>query len=167
MKVTKKLLSILLAVTMVFGVMCVAAFAEDEAARYITGTIDISISTPIAGNQSYGDTLPDSGKVYVPQFTWYDSDGNEFNSSYVGGETYTAVLTVVPVDGYLFDEEITITVNGEATEVISAAEDSLVVKVSFTCDEGADNSSVFTTILSILRSALKVVWDFILHFIGY
>lgn len=168
MKVTKKLLSILLAVTMVFGVMCVAAYAaEDDAARYITGTIDISISTPVAGNQSYGDTLPDSGKVHVTEFTWYDSEGNEFYSSYESGETYTAVLKVVPVDGYLFDEDITITVNGEITEVVSAAEDSLVVKVSFTCADDADSGSAFSTIWAVLLTALKFIRDLILHFIGY
>lgn len=172
MKVSKKLLSILLAVTMVFGVMCVAAFAEGETesetepVRYITGNINISISTPVAGEQSNTDTFSE-GKFTVSDFKWYDSEGKEFTSSYESGETYTAILTVVPNEGYLFDSDLKVTVNDEATITVSAAEDSVVVTTNFTCDDGASGGSIFTTIFSILRSALKVVWDFILHFIGY
>ena len=167
MKFSKKLLSILLVVITVFGVMCVAVSAENEVPRYITGTVDISICTPVAGEQSYGDTFSENGKIRVSEFTWYDADNKVFEGIYENGGAYTAVLTVVPNEGYLFDEELIITIDGEQTEVVSASEDSIVVKITYTCDDGAEGGSIFTTLWAIILTALRVIGEFIAHFIGY
>lgn len=169
MKFTKKLSAILLAVIMVFGVMTVAVCAEDNAARYITGTVDVTLTAPVAGELASTDCTSWNNKVIVSELVWLDADGEAFTSKYESEASYTARLTVMPSDGYLFDEEFAITVNGETATVVASDENSLTVEATFTCEKADDNSSSSssTSIWSILLGIIKIIRDLIAHFIGY
>lgn len=76
-----------------------------------------------------------NGAVYVPNVTWFDSDGNEFTGEFVAGEDYTVVFEVAMRDGSSFlkkPEELMVTFNG--------------VEVGCTAKEGSGGKAVYVSI---------------------
>ena len=96
MKTTKKILAILIAVITVFGILSVAASADDKTVYIIAGNVDITINTPVAGEKPSIDYVLSSENLSVKAFTWYDTKTNGIvsaaDSSYVyedGRELFT------------------------------------------------------------------------------
>lgn len=172
MKVSKKILAVLLAVITVFGVMCIAASAADQTVYVISGNIDIGINSPIAGEKPSIDTTLSSDKFTVTAFTWYDKKtgaiidpaGTAF--TFENGGEYTAKITVSPIESYVFADDITVTVNGSSPSTVRFQDNTITVECSFTCDKGANGNSFFSALGNVLLKIFKILRDIISHIIG-
>lgn len=188
MKSFKKALAILLAAMMTFSVLAVSAFAEGEANAVIT-FVDVTVAAPVDGEYATGDWVMDTADAEVTFLQWTDYDTEEIlyttdeetetvDAAFVEGGTYVVGLTVTAADGYEFDaENIVLSVNGYAADLVDISEDSK--EVSFTCvfdcdaeagdiDDGAGSGSIsFDQVLNFLKTLLLTFVRFIGSLLGY
>lgn len=173
MKTTKKILAILIAVITVFGILSIAASADDKTVYIIAGNVDITINTPVAGEKPSIDYVLSSENLSVKAFTWYDTKTNGIvsaaDSSYVyeNGREYTAKITIAPKEGYKFDDALKVTVNGEAPSTIRIQDGAITIEANFSCDKGAGSNSFFTGLKNVLLNLLKIIRDIVSHILGF
>ncbi len=172
MKTTKKILAILIAVITVFGILSVAAAADDKTVYVIAGSVDITVNTPVAGEKPSIDYLLSTENLSVTAFTWYDTKTNGIvsaaDSSYVyeDGREYTAKITIAPKDGYKLDEGLKVTVNGAAPSTIRIQDGTMTIEANFSCDKGSNGSSFFSGLKTVLLNLLKIIRDVVSHILG-
>lgn len=172
MKTTKKILAILISVIMIFGTMSLAVFAENSTVYIISGTVDVTINTPIAGEKPSIDFSTDGKNYTVTAFTWYDKNtgaildpaGTDF--VYVDGGEYTAKITLTPDESYAFADDINVTVNENAPTTMRFKDGSVTVEYTFSCDKGAGHS-FFSGVKAVLLTILRVLRDLISNIIGF
>ncbi len=172
MKTTKKILAILIAVITVFGILSVAAAADDKTVYVIAGSVDVTVNTPVAGEKPSIDYILSTENLSVTAFTWYDTKTNGIvsaaDSSYVyeDGREYTAKITIAPKDGYKLDEALKVTVNGEAPSTIRIQDGTMTIETNFSCDKGSNGSSFFSGFKTVLLNLLKIIRDVVSHILG-
>ncbi len=172
MKTTKKLLAILISVIMIFGTMCLAVSAEDSTVYIISGTVNVTVNTPIAGEKPSIDFTTDGKNYTVTAFTWYDKNtgaildpaGTDF--VYADGGEYTAKITLAPNDGCAFADDISVTINGNAPTAMSFDDGSVTVEYTFSCDKGAGHSFL-SGVKSVLLTILRIFRDLVSNIIGF
>lgn len=172
MKTTKKILAVLIAVITVFGIVSFAAAAEDKTVYVISGSINVTINTPVAGEKPSIDCETSSNNFTVTAFTWYDKDtgaiidpaGTDF--TYENGKEYTAKITLKPAENYQFADDISVTVNDAAPTTVCFKDDTITVETNFSCDKGASGNSFFTGLKTVLLNLLKIIRDIISHIVG-
>lgn len=173
MKTSKKILAVLIAVITVFGIMSFAVSAEDQTVYVISGTVDIAIDTPIAGEKPNINYASSCENLNVTAFTWYDTKTNGIVSAadsgyvYEDGREYTAKISIEPKDGYKFDNDLKITVNGEAPSTIRIQGNTITVEMNFSCDKGAGGNNFFSGLKNVLLYILKIVRDIVSHIFGF
>lgn len=172
MKTTKKILAILISVIMIFGTMCLAVSAEDSTVYIISGTVDVTINTPIAGEKPSIDFTTDGKNYTVTAFTWYDKNtgaildpaGTDF--VYADGGEYTAKITLTPNEDYAFADDINVTINENAPTTMRFKDGSVTVEYTFSCDKGAGHSFL-SGVKTVLLTILRVLRDLISNIIGF
>lgn len=172
MKTTKKILAILISVIMVFGAMSLAVSAEDNTVYIISGTVDVTINTPIAGEKPSIDFTTDGKNYTVTAFTWYDKNtgaildpaGTDF--VYADGGEYTAKITLTPNEDYAFADDINVTINENAPTTMRFKDGSVTVEYTFSCDKGAGHSFL-SGVKTVLLTILRVLRDLIGNIIGF
>lgn len=172
MKTTKKILAILISVIMVFGAMSLAVSAEDNTVYIISGTVDVTINTPIAGEKPSIDFTTDGKNYTVTAFTWYDKNtgaildpaGTDF--VYADGGEYTAKITLTPNEDYAFADDINVTINENAPTTMRFKDGSVTVEYTFSCDKGAGHSFL-SGVKTVLLTILRVLRDLISNIIGF
>lgn len=172
MKTTKKILAVLIAVITVFGIMSFAAAADDKTVYVISGSVNVTITTPVAGEKPSIDCKTSSDNFTVTAFTWYDKNtgaiidpaGTDF--TFENGGEYTAKITLKPNENYTFADDIVVTVNDSAPTTIRFKDDTVTVESNFTCDKGASGNAFFTGLKNILLQLLRIIRDIISHIVG-
>lgn len=172
MKTTKKILAILISVIMIFGTMCLAVSAEDSTVYFISGTVNVTINTPIAGEKPSIDFSTDGKNYTVTAFTWYDKNtgaildpaGTDF--VYADGGEYTAKITLTPNEDYAFADDINVTINENAPTTMRFKDGSVTVEYTFSCDKGAGHSFL-SGVKTVLLTILRVLRDLISNIIGF
>lgn len=172
MKTTKKILAILISVIMIFGAMSLAVSAEDNTVYIISGTVDVTINTPIAGEKPSIDFTTDGKNYTVTAFTWYDKNtgaildpaGTDF--VYADGGEYTAKITLTPNEDYAFADDINVTINENAPTTMRFKDGSVTVEYTFSCDKGAGHSFL-SGVKTVLLTILRVLRDLISNIIGF
>lgn len=173
MKTTKKILAILIAVITVFGILSVAAAADDKTVYIIAGNVDITVNTPVAGEKPSIDYVLSSENLSVTAFTWYDAKTNGIVSAadsdytYEDGRDYTAKITIAPKEGYKLDDALKVTVNGEAPSTVRIQDGTITVEATFNCSKHSGGSSFLTGLKNVLLGLLKIIRDLISHIIGF
>lgn len=173
MKTTKKILAVLIAVITVFGILSVAASADDKTVYIIAGNVDITINTPVVGEKPSIDYVLSSENFSVTAFTWYDTKTSGIvsaaDSSYVyeDGREYTAKITIAPKDGYKLDDALKVTVNGESPSTVRIQDGTITVEMNFSCEKSSNAGSFFTGLKNVLLNLLKIIRDLISHIIGF
>lgn len=172
MKISKKILAVLIAVITVFGIMSFAAAADDKTVYVISGSVNVTITTPVAGEKPSIDCKTSSDNFTVTAFTWYDKATGEIidpagtDFTYVNGGEYIAKITLKPNENYKFADDVTVTVNDSAPTTIRFKDDTITVEANFTCDKGASGNSFFKVIKTVLLQLLKIIRDIIGHIVG-
>ena len=172
MKTSKTILAVLIAVITVFGIMSFAAFADDNTVYIISGSINVSINTPVADEKPSIDCSASGNGFTVTAFTWYDKNTGAIldpagtDVVFKDGEEYTAKITLTPNEGYKFSDDVTVTVNDTAPSTIRYKDESITVEMNFTCDKGANGNSFFAGLKVVLLNLLRIIRDLVSHFIG-
>lgn len=173
MKTSKKILAVLIAVITVFGIMSVAVAADDTTVYVISGTVDITINTPIADEKPSIEYISNTEGIIVQAFTWYDTKTggtvSDADSSYVyeNGRDYTAKIAISPKEGYKFDDALKVTVNGDAPSTIRIQDNTITVEVTYSCDKGASDNAFFAGLKNVLLNLLRILRDIVGHIIGF
>lgn len=173
MKTSKKILAILIAVITVFGIMSVAVSADDTTVYVISGSVDLTINTPIAGEKPNIEYISSCSELSVQAFTWYDTktggivSAADSSYTYEDGRDYTAKITIAPKEGYKFDDNLKVSVNGDAPTTIRIQDGTITVEVNYSCDKGAGANTFFTGLKNVLLSLLKIIRDLVSHIIGF
>lgn len=188
MKTFKKVLAVVLSTLMAFSVLAVSVFAEGTEPEVITN-VEITVAAPVEGEYASADCLLETENVTVAFLQWTDYYTDEIlfstdaeaevtDSTYEADGSYVVGITLTADEGYVFDsaENLVISVNGYAAELVEITEDS--GEISFTCifdcesvdtdvdDGGAGVSISFDQILSVLKSALLAFVRFIGTLLG-
>ena len=90
----------------------------------ISGELTVSIAEPVTG-QSPQTAI--EGEKYTGSIHWTPETAEQF----VKDTEYNAEITLTPKDGYKFDSDLSITVNGEAAEGTVNEDGTLTFSVSF------------------------------------
>ena len=78
---------------------------------------------PMAGEMLYGHSATDTGRdshVQVTKYCWYNvTEGREMEREerFVLGNTYYAELLMIPEEGYMFEDDVKLTFNGDTSAV--------------------------------------------------
>ncbi len=116
---TKKILSVLLSLVMIFGIFSVVACADSVV---VIDSAEITIDTNVAGvdaedYESYISILTEGlefeDNYGDPAVFVVDEEGIDFDGKFAAGETYYFFIYLSPESGCVLADEVAGTVNGE------------------------------------------------------
>lgn len=77
-------------------------------------SVDITVKEPEIGKTAASSTVTvNSDLVTVDRVTWSDDNNAEFTGTFEDGKGYYLEVFMLPKDGYVFSEELEVTINGE------------------------------------------------------
>ena len=135
MRLTKKLMSLLLTITMITTMMPAMAFAASSEPTKITSVEITNLEDPIIGeNPNFTASVPKGSPYHIASreeteqagyndenyngIWWMDQSGNMLPSDvYEKGKEYKAQIVLIPNNGYVFAKGVTGTVNGELCDI--------------------------------------------------
>lgn len=173
MKTSKKILAILIAVITVFGIMSFAVSADDTTVYVISGSVDITINTPIAGEKPSIEYKTSCSEINVQAFTWYDTktggivSAADSSYTYEDGREYTAIITIAPKEGYKFDDALKVTINGNDPATTRIQDGKITVEFNHSCDKGPGDNAFFAGLKNVLLNLLRIIRDLVSHIIGF
>ena len=117
-----RILSVILAAAMLFGLLPLQVFAADTVGTVAISGFEIPPVGALAGEYTATTTLPDNCGYYVSIEYWYcDSDSLRMidSDTFEPGKVYSHYWEISAEDGFVFDGDTAATVNG-GTEYIDA-----------------------------------------------
>lgn len=187
MKSIKKVLAVLLAMIMAFGVVSASVFAEEELPKAEATAIDyvnVTVEAPIAGYLAGGLALSEAPTYEVSDIEWTDAETDEvlystnedaeiIEKTFEEYAIYNVKIALSAADGYVFDadsETLKVEVNGKKAKVVEITEDGSVIIIScdFVCqaeDADIDNGGAGAGANGVLEF-LKTLWATFVRLIG-
>ncbi len=186
MKSIKKVLAVLLAMIMAFGVVSASVFAEEELPKAEATAIDyvnVTVEAPIAGYLAGGLALSESPTYEVVDLEWTDAETDEVlystnedaeivEKAFEEYAIYTVKVALGAADGYAFDadsEALKVEVNGKKAEIVEITEDGnvMIISCDFVCQAedadiddggmGTNFDGIFGFLKTILQTFLRLI----------
>lgn len=149
---SKRLLSLLLALTMVLGMLpimgtttALAYTGDGNGVNYQSGSVLTPIKsivikgivTPVYGKMASTNYINTTTEAKVTEIKWEsvnDSSWNWTTDKFVSGDRYKIIITLDARDGYYFVKPaIEATINGHTATIVSVDEDILEISYVFQC----------------------------------
>lgn len=185
MKSIKKVLAVLLAMIMAFGVVSASVLAEEDLPEVEAAAIDyvnVTVEAPIAGYEAGGLAFAEAPSYEVVDLEWTDAETEEIlystnedaeivEKTFEEYSIYTVKIAVSAAEGYVFEadsETLTVEVNGEKAEVVEITEDGnvMIISCDFVCQaEDADVDDGGAGANGVLEF-LKTLWTTFMRLIG-
>lgn len=162
MKTSTKILALIMAAALLFAALPISVFAADADA--VITNIEMYVVLPDKGNSPSNNCMLETKGCRVSGITWFnktDSALMDETSAFKDGNKYTVSLKLEADDGYVFayGDGLTATINGyDANVEFSADGSSITVSHTFKCGAENDAGSIFSGILTFLKTiALTLV----------
>lgn len=186
MKSIKKVLAVLLAMIMAFGVVSASVFAEEELPEAEVTAIDyvnVTVEAPMAGYLAGGLALSESPTYEVVDLEWTDAETDEVlystnedaeivEKTFEEYAIYNVKIALSAAEGYVFEadpETLTVEVNGKSAEVVEITEDgnTMIISCDFVCQAedsdiddggmGINFDGIFGFLKTILQTFLRLI----------
>lgn len=186
MKSIKKVLAVLLAMIMAFGVVSASVFAEEELPEAEVTAIDyvnVTVEAPMAGYLADGLAFAEAPSYEVVDLEWTDAETDEVlystnedaeivEKAFEEYAIYTVKVALGAADGYAFDAEsetLKVEVNGKKAEIVEITEDGnvMIISCDFVCQAedadiddggmGTNFDGIFAFLKTILQTFLRLI----------
>lgn len=161
----KKLFSVLLAALMLLAVVPMASFAEETAEPTVIDTVTIDFVYPEVDQPAVTLYALDTEGCTVVNASWYEAQTDSFldESSTFSEGTYFINVFLEADDGYEFDEDVKVIINGNEAISVQVNEDGSITAIG---EFNVETSKSVLDVIGRVFYTIKLLLLAFIHLIG-